>query len=155
MSSNEEQTPINIGSLMGWSVFTGFSLAIFVVLSAWAMPVFSKTTQWFILFCIVAYIMPFLSTLIAQTIRCKGSIDAGHAAVGSVYTLGYILVAYAITNAEFIRSLVESCMYGDDQKTVKSLEAEYPMARYFTLAYYVFFGAVIGQIQGGGMAIKC
>lgn len=77
------------------------------------------------------------------------------ATIGAFWTLIYILVGYAVAQLEFIRSIVESCWYTDELKNVKALETQHPRAKYFGIMYYICFAAMIGQVQGGGMAIKC
>ena len=150
----DEQSPTNIGNVMLYSTIAGFTLTVFIMIFTF-FPKQIQTTWWFFLFIGISYVVCLGTTLIAQTTRCGGKINIGAGAIGSLWAVGYILSAYGIAQLEFIRSLVESCWYDEDLKTVKALETAYPMAKYSTIAYYVFFFTMIGQVQGGGMSIKC
>ena len=148
------QSPTNIGDVMLYSIIAGFTLTTFIMIFT-LRPTWIQTNWWFFLFIGISYVVCLGTTLMAQSSRCSGKINLGAGALGSLWAVGYILSAYAFVQLEFIRSLVESCWYDEDLETVKALETEYPMAKYYTIAYYVFFFTMIGQVQGGGMSIKC
>jgi len=156
----------SVGNNTGISALTGFCVSLFIMLSYFGFQYlgidFNTPTTfytWFIIFIIYVYGITFGFTVLAQQTRCKqgvGEDGLGTAAMGSFWTLIYVLCTYVIVmNLEFVRSLVESCMYDNKLDTVQALEAQYPWAKYGTLSYYVFFFTMIGQIQGGGMSVKC
>lgn len=156
----------SVGNNLGISALTGFCVSMFIMLSYFGLRYldinFNNPTvfyTWFIIFIIYIYGITFGFTILAQQTRCKQGVSSdglANAAMGSFWTLIYVLCTYVIVmNLEFVRSLVESCRYDDTLGTVNALEAAYPWAKYGTLSYYVFFFTMIGQIQGGGMSVKC
>jgi len=111
-------------------------------------------------------------TVLTQFLAC-GSINAGSAALASVYTLGYVVLGYIISSFEFVRSPITSIFYDGEKRSVRSVESDTsdtyktddgkehkvtfkgPLIKTFAIAYYVFFLGFIGQTNAGGLAIKC
>jgi hypothetical protein len=153
MADNE--SPTNIGKVLGYSVLTAGLLFTFMFACMLISIESMNTIAWFIAFLVLSFLLPLFSTLAAQYDRCGGNTNIGAATLGAFWTFIYIIIGYAIAQVEFVRSVVESCWYTDELKTVKALEAQYPRAKYFGIMYYICFAAMIGQVQGGGMAIKC
>jgi hypothetical protein len=153
----EEQSPIKIGRLMGWSVLAGFALFLLTVFTNVITQYFPSYSTWYMIaLFILFYLVPLFVTIGYHNDTCNGHLDWQAAAIGSFWSYLYIVASYVITaNFEFIRSIVESCLYSDELKTVKALEESSPWIKQFALGYYVFFFTIIGMVKGGGMSIKC
>jgi hypothetical protein len=171
--SDEKPATVQSGGIYGSAAGVAFILMLTVFLFYWiqtSKPSFAPYL--YIATPITFYIIAFCGTLAAQHGAC-GSINAGSAALASVYTLGYIVLGYIISSFEFVRSPIASMFYDGEKRSVRSVESDMsdtyktddgkehkvtfkgPMIKTFAVAYYVFFLGFIGQTSGGGMAIKC
>ena len=171
--SDEKPATVQSGGIYGSAAGVAFILMLSVFLFYWiqtSKPSFAPYL--YIAAPITIYVIAFSGTLAAQHGAC-GSINAGSAALASVYTLGYVVLGYIISSFEFVRSPIASMFYDGEKRSVRSVESDTsptyktddgkehkvtftgPMINTFAIASSVFFLGVIGQTSGGGMAIKC
>ena len=103
--------------------------------------------------------------------KCE-SINPMSALMGSLYTLGAVWIALAISWIDFCRIPIASVvapMYKEDkpqnsknsapccapQWTLKAIEDKFPMVSGWCYGFYVFFGILFGMVTGTATGTTC
>lgn len=135
-------------------------------------------------FPIVAFFITALANIITQYINCK-KIDAGKAMLGSLPSLGTILLGLGIASISYCRIPVASVfapmiigqqvditknksnttinsLKGSNSKecctpilTLESVESKFPIISGFSYGFYVLFASLFGMVIGNGFSAIC
>ena len=120
--------------------------------------------------------IPFLAMLSSFGIHLSSQscspINPISALMGSLYTLGGVLIALVVSWIDICRIPIASVvapMYGDNtsqnsknatacckpQWTLKAIEDKFPMVSGWCYGFYVFFGILFGMVTGTAIGTAC
>ena len=109
----------------------------------------------YIAFPLVAFIISACANVIIQQISC-GHINAGDIFLGAAYFLAPLYAGLLASTSAYLRAPVASLFSPDERiRGIFDYERSSDAALGFGKAYWIFFGAFIGQVLAGAMAAVC
>jgi hypothetical protein len=93
--------------------------------------------------------------MVSQKIAC-GSVNASGIFNGAPYFLGALYTGLLIGAVSYFRAPIVSLAVQDQRFSgIFAYEREVPFMKGIGQGYWVFFGALVGQILAGSMAVIC
>lgn len=147
------------------SVYWGSLILAFALFLLFAIP-HAKALQvpWlapfsfplkYIAFPIIAFGMSAIASTVSQKIAC-GSVNASGIFNGAPYFLAALYTGLLIGAVPYFRAPIVSLAAQDERFSgIFAYEREVPFMKGIGQGYWVFFGALVGQILAGSMAILC
>ena len=141
-------------------IFSIFSALCIIVLyiNKGIIPFFNMII--WIGFPLFIYIISSVLNIFGQWLSCK-HVNAGRGFLTAFTTLGFVYLSLLITKLEILRlpigSLVAPLISSPDfyKYPLQVLEEKYPIILSSSVAYYVFWGVMFGQIITSGLSAAC
>jgi hypothetical protein len=119
----------------------------------WLLPY--STALKFVAFPLAAFALSAATSATCQKIAC-GTVSASNVFNGSLYFLFVLIPAILLGQIPYLRAPIVSLFVADERFSgILAYERETPFVRGIAQGYWVFFGALVGQILAGSMATVC
>lgn len=92
--------------------------------------------------------------MIGQKITC-GAVNPGNAIKGALPVVGLLYAGLGLGQISYFRAPVASLFAQIPNVTVLDVEARYPYIKGAGVAYWAFWGVMLGQVIGSGTATIC
>lgn len=154
----ESPSPDSSGFIYG----STFAIAIVLAIVIAVLITFLGTNQYFkyilwLGFPIVSYMASVAAAAVGQVLTCK-TVNAAVIFKNSLTMIAGILISLGISSLTLPRLIVGSLFSSTLAPKAASLEqaeATVPFIKGFSYAYYVFWGALFGQITVANMSVVC
>jgi hypothetical protein len=106
-------------------------------------------------FPLAAFALSAATSATCQKIAC-GTVSAGNVFNGGLYFLFVLIPAILLGEVSYLRAPIVSLFVSDERFSgILGYERETPFVRGIAQGYWVFFGALVGQILAGSTAVVC